>query len=120
VAESSSRCCRGAELKSFLAEYSEYPALGVNWIMFGADGRRTRPPKPGMLRWYSQCNPVPHPHVKVIANTRWLEHIGTKHPHNFHYKYGFFASAQLQVFGQYSSVFFIIALFFDELLYVLE
>jgi hypothetical protein len=80
-------CCSGTDLKSFLAEYQQYPAIGINWISFGPNGRQKRPPKPGVLRWYTQCHPEPNKHIKVIANTRWIATIGSYHPHNFWYKY---------------------------------
>jgi hypothetical protein len=82
-------CCRGVSLKSFLADYTEYPAIGVNWIMFGSNGRQKRPAKPGVLRWYSQCDVRPSWHIKVITNSRRVAHIGG-HPHNFFYKYALF------------------------------
>jgi hypothetical protein len=80
-------CCSGTDLKAFLAEFEEYPAIGVNWVMFGSNGRQKRPPKPGSLRWYTQCQPEPNHHIKTIANTRWVEPITPFHPHNFYYKY---------------------------------
>ena len=74
-------------LKSLLSEYSEYPALAVNWIMFGASGRRERPSDGGALRWYSQCTPTPHPTIKTIVNTKHVEPATRwPHPHNMYYK----------------------------------
>jgi hypothetical protein len=79
-------CCSRQDLKALLAEYRDYPALAVNWVWFGYNGRMTRPAQPGMLRWYTQCNPKPYDHIKVIVNSKYVAAIHGSHPHNVWYK----------------------------------
>lgn len=76
----------GTTLHGLLEDYKDYPALAVNWIMFGSSGRQTRPVEGGMLRWYMQCRTVPEPHIKVIANSKEVENVLSPHPHNIYYK----------------------------------
>ena len=78
--------CSGATIHSLLEEYKDYPALAVNWIMFGSSGRQTRPPEGGMLRWYVQCRATPEPHIKVIVNSKQVQTVQSPHPHNIYYK----------------------------------
>jgi hypothetical protein len=79
-------CCSRQDLKALLAEYRDYPAVAVNWVWFGYNGRMTRPAQPGMLRWYTQCNPKPVGHIKVIVNSKYVAAIDGGHPHNVWYK----------------------------------
>lgn len=76
----------GITLDSLLEDYKEYPALAVNWIMFGSSNRLTRPIEGGMLRWYAECRATPEPHIKVIANTKQVQAVLSPHPHNIFYK----------------------------------
>ena len=78
--------CSGTTLSSLLEQYNEYPALAVNWVIFGPNGRARRPPGGGVLRWYTQCNPTPNAHIKVIANSRHVDTVISPHPHNVYYK----------------------------------
>lgn len=78
--------CSGTTLKGLLREFKDYPGLVVNWIMFGSNGRMSRPPEGGTLRWYTQCNPKPNAHVKVIANTCCVANLPMPTPHNVYYK----------------------------------
>lgn len=48
--------------------------------------RRQRPNKQGVLRWCSQCNPMPHSHIKEIANSKRVESVIAPTPHNIYYK----------------------------------
>jgi Glycosyltransferase family 92 len=75
-----------------LAEYEHYPAVAVNWVMFGTSGHRTRPP--GLvLENYHLRKDYPTgatEHVKCIVDpARTISCIG---PHSFVYRDGFAAT----------------------------
>ena len=79
--------CRTISLKSLLDEFKHQAGLGTHWIMFGSNGHQERPVDGGMMKHYTACNPSPHTHFKIIANTFFLERT-THHPHNMLYWYG--------------------------------
>lgn len=80
-------------LPDVLAEYADYPGVGVNWVMFGSAGHKQKP-KGGVLENYLRRGPLddgimyPHPdgharpenaHIKSIV--RPSKAMGFKNPH---------------------------------------
>lgn len=61
-----------------LGAFAGDAALGLNWMLFGSSGR-IKKPTPGVISHYSRCHE--HNHVKVIANTKYLQEIDFINPH---------------------------------------
>jgi Glycosyltransferase family 92 len=76
---------RHPDLKGLLDQYKDEPGLSVNWIAVGPSGRTNRPPRGGVMPYYTQCVPDPDRHIKTIANTWFLDGVAL-HPHNFHFR----------------------------------
>ena len=70
-------------LPELLQEYESYGALGANWVMFGSSGHAHRP-SGRTLESFWKCVDVRH--VKIIANTAYVQHA--INPHQFSYRDG--------------------------------
>jgi hypothetical protein len=77
----------GRPVSEFLAEYEQWPAVGVNWAVFGTSGHRTRPP--GLVIENYLCrtsDPRSNTHIKSIVDpTRVARCVD---PHWFAYESG--------------------------------
>ncbi|MBQ3101415.1 glycosyltransferase family 92 protein [bacterium] len=74
-------------LSSFLEEYKDFPALGVNWVMFDSNGYEKRPNKL-VIEAYTRVqsvldNPV-NRHIKSIVNPKKVRFV--TNPHYCFYK----------------------------------
>ena len=73
-----------------LKEFENEAGLAVHWMMMGANGRLNRPIEGGMLRHYTECNPVPEPSTKIIANLYHMKGLSINpHTVRFWYAQGF-------------------------------
>ncbi|PNH11195.1 hypothetical protein TSOC_001981, partial [Tetrabaena socialis] len=85
------------DINEFLKEYEPYPALGVNWRVFGTGGNVQ--PLPSVLPNYVKCMNSSHKlnwHIKSIVNVARVESLGVS-PHYFDYKNGSKAVNELKV-----------------------
>lgn len=76
-------------IAGFMKDYEDYAGLAVHWLTFGGSGHKERPTG-GVLANYVNCMPADAPinrHIKTIANTRYLVHIG-QDPHTFLFEPG--------------------------------
>lgn len=70
---------RGDEtVASILEEFSDVPAVAINWQMFGTDGHIVRPPG-GVLETYKACASAGNQHVKIIVQPELTVRIVTPH-----------------------------------------
>jgi hypothetical protein len=65
-------------IKGILRRFETFPALAVNWIYFGSNGRLARP-EGGVLETYTRRSAVPNRHVKSIVNPRRVIKYGNSH-----------------------------------------
>jgi hypothetical protein len=88
-----------ATLPEVLAEYERHPAVGVNTMMFGTSGHRTRPP--GLLvEEYLRRDPMPWPFVKNIVDP--MRTVRCINAHRFAYTYRNAVDENHQPIGQNS------------------
>jgi Glycosyltransferase family 92 len=77
----------GSPVPDLLTEFEPWPGLGVNWVMFGSSGHRTKPP--GLVienyLWRTD-SPQLNSIIKSIVNPRRVTAFGT--PHYFMYRHG--------------------------------
>ena len=59
------------DLKDFLKGYEDYNGVGVNWLMFGTSGNKTKP-EGNVVDNYTRCiyDYEPNLHIKTIANAK--------------------------------------------------
>ena len=71
-----------------LADYEEFPAVAVNWAMFGSSGHRTRPPGLALENYHYRKDypPDSFEHVKCIVDPRRT--IRCTGPHTFDFTEG--------------------------------
>ena len=77
----------GTSLPAFLRQYEGYGGLAVHWRVFGSSGHVVRP-EGSLLGSFHRCLPADqehNQHVKTIANTRHVVHVGLD-PHHFVYQ----------------------------------
>jgi hypothetical protein len=77
--------CANGDIKSTLAEYSDYPALGITWRVFGSSGLKVRTPEPQSTKFtqYTTGHPYEN-HIKSIVDpSRTVGSSGN--PHSFCY-----------------------------------
>ncbi|PNH09421.1 hypothetical protein TSOC_003948 [Tetrabaena socialis] len=98
VAVAAPRPHASSSLAPFAAqEYEPYPALGVNWRVFGTGGNVQ--PLPSVLPNYVRCTKSGYKlnrHIKSIVNVARVESLGGN-PHQFYYKNGSKAVNELKV-----------------------
>jgi hypothetical protein len=63
-------------LSELLPMYERFPALAVNWWMFGSSGLTERPLS---IRAFNRKNRLPDAHVKLIVNPALVEQFGNAH-----------------------------------------
>jgi hypothetical protein len=66
------------DIKTILRRFETFPALSVNWIYFGSNGRLARP-EGGVLENFTRRSAVPNRHVKSIVNPRRVIKYGNSH-----------------------------------------
>ena len=77
-------------IPDFLKDYENYPAVGINWVMFDSNGHKTKPLSGGGLvtanytRVYKDYNMLVNRHIKSIVNPQ--EVLGIYNPHYAVYK----------------------------------
>eukprot|EP00891_Asterochloris_glomerata_P005717 jgi/Astpho2/5717/e_gw1.00079.119.1_t len=77
----------GSSLPAFLRQYEGYGGLAVHWRVFGSSGHIVRPGG-SLLGSFHRCLPADqehNQHVKTIANTRHVVHVGLD-PHHCVYQ----------------------------------
>jgi hypothetical protein len=57
-------------VKSFLANYSEYHQVGINWLIFGSNFMNTEP-KGSLLQKYTRSGSVLNKHIKAFVNPNY-------------------------------------------------
>jgi hypothetical protein len=83
-------------LKALLSEYKLHAGLSISWVLFGPNGRETRPSEGGVLKDSGKCYIPRTAAFKTIANSCFLEGV-TVHPHNFMYRCAFDDSAHCKL-----------------------
>jgi hypothetical protein len=88
-------------IKAILRRFESFPALAVNWIYFGSNGRLARP-EGGVLENYTRRSAVPNRHVKSIVNPRRVIKYGNSH-HWFYSRAALAVNTKAaRVFGSFS------------------
>jgi hypothetical protein len=75
-----------APLPEVLKDYEEWPAVGVNWALFGPSGHRTRPPGFVIENYLVRLNIRNDRSIKSIVDPSQVSQFATVH--NFHLKQG--------------------------------
>jgi hypothetical protein len=57
-------------VKSFLANYSEYHQVGINWLMFGSNFMNTEP-KGTLIEKYTRSESALNKHIKTFVNPNY-------------------------------------------------
>lgn len=68
----------GESLATILSEFSEAPAVAINWQMFSTDGHVVRPPG-GVLENFKACAASGNQHVKIIVQPELTVRVVTPH-----------------------------------------
>ena len=63
---------RDASLREYLGRFEDFPAVEINWLVFGSGGREKKSAEPVMERFrcHSEGNHILNRHVKSIVNPR--------------------------------------------------
>jgi len=80
--------CENGDIKKTLEAYSEFPALGITWRVFGSSGLKERTPEPQQSKFtkYTKGHPYER-HIKSIVDpSRTIGSSGN--PHEFAYTKG--------------------------------
>eukprot|EP01026_Neomeris_dumetosa_P059580 TRINITY_DN5567_c0_g1_i15.p1 TRINITY_DN5567_c0_g1~~TRINITY_DN5567_c0_g1_i15.p1 ORF type:complete len:351 (+),score=7.72 TRINITY_DN5567_c0_g1_i15:64-1053(+) len=68
----------GECFNSFLENYTDYGALGINWVQMGTSGNVKRPPG-GILMNYVNCDlnqtTIFNKHIKSVVNTKYVKEV---------------------------------------------
>jgi glycosyltransferase involved in cell wall biosynthesis len=77
------------DLKIVLQEFGDYPAVGVNWLLFGTSGHKKKPAGLQIENFILRAPKIhgPNKHVKCIVNPPQI--LGPKNPHVFQYISGY-------------------------------
>lgn len=80
--------CESGDIKQTLSEYSDYPALGLSWRVFGSSGLKFKTPEPQQSKFTQFTHGHPYEqHIKSIVDpSRTICSSGT--PHDFKYVEG--------------------------------
>lgn len=82
-------------ISEFLKDYEQYPAVGINWVMFDSNGHKTKPLSEGgavtanYTRVYKNYGLPDNRHIKSIVNPKQV--ISIFNPHYAIYKNNQFA-----------------------------
>ena len=81
--------CENGDIKSTLAEYSEFSGLGINWRIFGSSGIKGKTPEPQISKFtqHTTIDFQPNRHIKSIVNPLTVERTSWT-PHCFNYSKG--------------------------------
>lgn len=69
-------------LKDFLKDYENYPAVGVNWVMFDSNGYKKRPNKlilEAYTRVHKNYQILENKHIKSIVQPKEVKYISNPH-----------------------------------------
>lgn len=80
--------CESGDIKQTLSEYSDYPAIGLSWRVFGSSGLKLKTPEPQQSKFTQFTHGHPYEnHIKSIVDpSRTICSSGT--PHDFKYSSG--------------------------------
>jgi len=80
--------CENYDIKSILAAYSEFPAIGLSWRVFGSSGLKSKTPDPQRSKFTKFTHGHPYErHIKSIVDP--MRTIGgSVNPHSFCYSSG--------------------------------
>ena len=53
-------------IKDFISDYSEFPCIGINWVLFGDNGHTTLGEEVSVLTRFTKCQNSINPHIKSI------------------------------------------------------
>ena len=81
---------KNGNLERFLRSYRQYGGLGINWLVFGSNGHKTRTNQP-QVESFTKRSPnslAANAHIKSIVQTRYT--LQALNPHFFRYVEGKF------------------------------
>ncbi len=78
---------KDSNLKDSLKKYDEYPAVSVNWKMFGSNYIQKLDSNKLLIETMTGRNPAVDTHVKSIVKPRYVDYID--HPHFAQFKTGY-------------------------------
>ena len=95
-------------IKDFLKDYENYPAVGINWVMFDSNGHKSLKSRGGgvlsadFTRVLLNYNVKENCHIKSVVNPRKV--LGVCSPHHFIYKNHQFAVTEhyKKIFGLFT------------------
>lgn len=67
-------------IKSFLSDYEEFPAVGINWVLFGDNGHKTVNGDYNVVKRFTKRQKDVNLHVKCIVKLTPTTHMSVHNP----------------------------------------